>query len=821
MKFTISLILTVLLCGSAAAQQEEYYGYDYDEDQSDDELADPYLYMLLSLPVNSEENPFEQVSRYGFSAVRYSRRGYDYSFSRFNVGGIELNDAIEGSVYWDLLRSLSDYRDMSNGSFGTSDRGSRPASFSERTEYDLSAQAISPHIRVGLIMSDRLYTYGLNVKAADIFEKSGFYYALTASMRSGDDQHIDGVYREEMRFNALAGRQWNNGRHEIAAYASFAPIEQGLRGAATQESFDLTGNNLYNPYWGYDENGEIVASRVRDNAVGMGGLRYKYSPSEMTVFEFDAALITGTTSTQTLGWNSVANPYANYYTYMPSYFDNQNVSTTVSDAWRAGDTDFTQISWARLIAANRGDGISPACYYIEGWDRHIINYQGAASFTHAMRSGFEIRGGANINLSSSHYYKTLVDDLGGLFIYDTDPFVLMNDDYVWLSANNLLKDGLKIEVGDKFGYNYIIDHNKYGAWFGGRYDRTEYSLYADLSVASSTFTRVGYYQKALYNSNITLGSSPNMTFDDYSFVAGGRLSLSNYSYFEAQVTAGALPPEVDDIFFDAEGSEMTPEDVSSTQYYGFELSFRHLGNVDLYASVYGTATRSESRIYRYYDDLNSMFVHAAYCDIAKNYLGFEASASVPLSERFSLTSTAAMAYNVYAADMTAEVQAFLSGETISTGMVSHVDGLRVDGSPQSVANLKLEYRGLKMFNASLGASVMADNYISISPLQRNERSLSAATSPENLAELMDQERFATAFTLDMSLSKTFEINGHYLSFFLSISNLLDKRDIVYSGYEQNRLYSVGDDVNSSWAAPDSKYYYGYGRTMYMSINFSF
>lgn len=832
MKHLVCLLFILLVHGFGYAQQTSY-AYEYDQ-QEEEELdiasfEDPYLEMMLSLPLNINDNPFEQASRYGFSAVRYSRRGYDYVFSKYNISGIELNDAIAGGAYWDLLRSLSDYRDASVESFGQSNRSSGLLSFSSRTNYDLSAEPITSYKRVGLIASNRLYSYGASIKAADINEKTGFYYTATASVRGGDDAQIDGVYRNDLRANLLLGRRWgdrenNEHVHELGAYVSVSPIEQGMRGAATAESFELTGNNLYNPYWGYDEDGEQLSSRIKNNLVGIAGAQYKFTPTNQLLVELDVASISGTTSTSRIGWNGVANPYPDYYTYMPSYFDNSYTSSIVEAAWRDLDPDFTQISWTRLYAANRGDGISSACYYIESDVREIENRQAALSFIYALGNGVQIKGGANINLSNSRYYKTLEDDMGGLFIYDTDPFVDVSYDEPNLNSNNSYDVGRVVEVGDSFGYNYAIRNNKYKGWFAARLDQYNYSISAELSVANSSFVREGYYDKAIYNSSVTMGESKSFVFDDYNFIAAGRLRLSSSSRLEAQIVIGAQPPSVSDMFFDVRYSEMTPYDVSSTEYKSFELVYRYdnQNSIDLYAAIYATATRSESDIYRYYDDLNSRYVHAAYCDIAKNYMGAELSAEYSIDYNLSLLGAVAWARNTYASDMTAEIQEFLSGDIVSTGTVSRVEGLRVDDSPQFVSRLELKYRGMNMFNVSLGASFMADNYISISPVQRNDVSIAATSSPENQAELMWQEEFPAALTLDLSLSKTFELGNHnYLSFFLTVSNLLDKRDIIYSGYEQNRLYSVGDDVNSSWAAPDSKYYYGYGRTMYMSINFKF
>lgn len=820
MRYLVCVMFILIGYCSCFGQYPTSYLYSEDEEgYSEYDAHQEYVYMMLSMLLNIDQDPFEQASRYGFSAVRYNRRGYDYSFSQFNIGGIELNDALGGDVYWDIVRGLSDYMDMSIESFGVSERNYRPASFSARTDYDLWSDAIISRKRVGVIATDRNFGYGLNVKLADKFDKSGMYYYATASVRSGDDMHISGVWRDDLRFNLLLGRKWDDSKHEINVYGSAAPITQGLRGAATQECFELTGDNLYNPYWGYDESGEIVTSRVKDNFLPIAGVRYSFNPTQMFVMDFDMAAIVGTTSTQRLGWNGVANPYPDYYSYMPSYFANQDVADIVEAGWRDNDDSFTQVSWSNIYDANRGDGISPACYYLESDVRKMSSYQMAVSARYANLKGLVVKGGANININNSRYFKQLTDDLGGGFIYDTDPFVSMNDTYASLASNNMYASGLKIGVGDEFGYNYSILSTKAGAWFGVQLDKIPYSIDATIMANYNGFVRRGYYAKAIYDQSVTLGDSREYVFDDYGIVLGSRIRLSNNSHLKTQVTFGAKPADIDDIFYDVRYSEMAPVDVSSKQYGSFELVYRHIGDVDIFASIYGTMTRNESQVQRYYDDLSDMYMYAAFNNISKNYFGVEASAVIPLMQHVELLSAVGISKNTYADDISASVQSFLSGEIITENTISRMDGVKIGGSPQLVSNLKLSYSNWNMFNFSLGASLMADNYISASFVQRYDKSLEAALSPENQEALLYQQRFPAAISCDLSLSKTFEINQHFLSFYLMVNNIFDNRNIIYSGYEQNRLSSIGEGVNESVTAPDSKYYYGYGRRFYFSINF--
>ena len=59
-----------------------------------------------------------------------------------------------------------------------------------------------------------------------------------------------------------------NNKHTLNIMGFGSPTVQGRQGIALQEAYDLTGNNFYNPYWGYQtqsDGTEKENARNRDN----------------------------------------------------------------------------------------------------------------------------------------------------------------------------------------------------------------------------------------------------------------------------------------------------------------------------------------------------------------------------------------------------------------------------------------------------------------------------------------------------------------------------------------------------------------------------
>ena len=83
-------------------------------------------------------------------------------------------------------------------------------------------------------------------------------------------------------------------------------------------------------------------------------------------------------------------------------------------------------------------------------------------------------------------------------------------------------------------------------------------------------------------------------------------------------------------------------------------------------------------------------------------------------------------------------------------------------------------------------------------------------------ELLDQEKLDDGLTLDVFAMKSWMIQRKYrIALNVSVSNLLDEKDIITGGFEQLRV-----DFHDPGKFP-AKYSYMYGRTYYAMLTFSF
>ena len=87
---------------------------------------------------------------------------------------------------------------------------------------------------------------------------------------------------------------------------------QGRQGIAIQETYDLTGDNFYNPYWGYQTQSDGTKkkrnARNRDNHKPYLTLGHYWKISEKLNLQTNLYAISGKTSNTNLNWFDANHP---------------------------------------------------------------------------------------------------------------------------------------------------------------------------------------------------------------------------------------------------------------------------------------------------------------------------------------------------------------------------------------------------------------------------------------------------------------------------------------------------------------------------------
>ena len=821
MKRFFLLVAICISVSSVSSAQDEPTVSDNWENRGTDRFSDMEedADAWLSAPLSAYGSPFSSVSRYRFSFVRYRRRGYDLSASRAMLNGIELYDPVAGGVYWSVLSALRNVRTEGEERFGNFFSPSCVAGPGEMREYAAGLTADPRSIRVGWFFSDRKFRQGFRLSFRSGEFAGRWSVALDAVRRWGYDRHVRGVFADAWTlFGSVSVRPVAG--HVLSLVFLEAPSEQGLRSASTAEAFDLRGDRLYNPAWG-DWQGKVRAARVRTDRMPMALLCWRFSPGGRFSLTASVSGLWGESAVSSPEWYDASNPYPDYYRYMPGFYADPAVAGAVREAWSAGDGRYTQIDWNELYRTNDPDGA--ARYAIGSSVNRYRHFQAAVFFSYRLSSRTELGGGVRGRLQRTERFRRLEDLLGAAYVADIDPYLSGDPVFGDRAENDLRYPGRRVGAGEKYSYFYDLICSRYEGWgtFSSASRNGRWSGNIGFRTVRTVFFREGRFEKALFPGAESYGRSPAVRFTDYRLSGGIRCRISPRHLLGLDLFCGSEAPEADDVFLSPDYRRATVDGPRSECDYGAEWHYRFSGRwLTLSFSGYATSSRNGSRVYRYYDDLASSYCEMALSGMDRTYAGIELGTEIVLSPRLSFFAAVALSRDSFRNDPQAAIYSDRDGGLIERS-VSRLKGFFVGESPQRNAAAELRYAGRKMWTASVSVACVGDRYLSPAPSRRMRRAYDYALSGEEVIRLAEQERLPEAFTLDLFLSKTFDLGGRYLSLSGSISNLLDRRDIVYGGYESMRLRVSGADTGRSIAPFASKYLYAYGRTYYLSVNFRF
>ena len=153
---------------------------------------------------------------------------------------------------------------------------------------------------------------------------------------------------------------------------------------------------------------------------------------------------------------------------------------------------------------------------------------------------------------------------------------------------------------------------------------------------------------------------------------------------------------------------------------------------------------------------------------------------------------------------------------------------RQAGTPQQAYSFGLEYRNPKYWWLSANVNYLVKRYIDISPIARTSIFFTNPASgfpfPEATEErakvLLQQEELAPVMLLNLVGGKSWRIFKKNLNLFCSVNNVLDKV-FKTGGYEQARNANFrqrNQDVSSGNPNFGNNYFYGYGRTYFVSLS---
>lgn len=815
---------------------------------------------------SSSSDVYISQTSYNFSPMRFRTRGYDGKYESTYINGVRFVDAERGLFNYSSLGGLNNATRNKDLTYGLSPNTYSYGNLGANTNINTRASAFATGSNLSGSLSNRSYimrgqyTYGTGVLP------SGWAFAVSGVVRYANEGIVEGTFYNSAGLFLSAEKIFNE-NHRLSLVAYGAPTRRAQQGGVTQEVYDLAESIYYNPYWGY-HNGKKRNSRIVESFDPTAILSHVWKIDEKQSLRTGIAFHYSMYSNSALSFSNKPDPRPDYYRNLPSFFNDPRLQEEIRATW--SDPTVSQINWEALYEANRKTPVtSPgrqSLYYVERRHNDLMETALNSVYTNQFTNFFRLNAGIEGRWSKGMHYKTMDDLLGADGFYDVDTYAerdetsdfelptyaKINDLNGVDSEGNLIKKG----QDDIFGYNYDMHYLSGAAFALAEFNFANIDFYAGAQLTHTRFFRYGHMkngrvqflndgldEETLANPEVrSYGKSTTWFFTDPSLKAGLTYKIDGRNRLSANVQAETRAPLVRDSYVSERIKDTRVKGLQSEKILSYDLNYTFSypflrGRV----SAFRTHVQGSTEKLGYYDDMQHTFINHVLTGANKIFQGVEIGLSAPIAWGFSVSAAGTIADYHYTNNAMG-TKSWENGAEPDVSETVYTKGLKINNGPQLAANITLDYFHPKMWFVDVTLNYFGNNYLDFAPNRFTESTIAmygcdmskvnssnlmaAATTEEAQAAvraLGTQEKLKGGFILDASIGKLIYLkNRKSLNFNLSLSNILNNKNMVTGGYQQGRLPIADDAIDRS--ALDkfpNKYYYAWGFNFFFNVGFKF
>lgn len=781
---------------------------------------------------------FLSTASFTFSPARFRIRGFDRSYGSLYMNGVQVSDPESGFIGFGTWGGLNDVVRKSTSQIGLQANEVTFGDIETTVVIDSRAGSQRPGGNVSFAISNRTYRQRVMATYATGWNDKGWAFAVSGSRRWAQEGYIDGTFYDGN--SIYLGIDKRLGNHRISLTGFAAPLARGQANGAVQEAYDLVGNNYYNSNWGFQE-GEKRNARVRRTNEPLIMLNHEFFRTNKFSWNNVISYQTGIFSTTAIDWYNARDPRPDYYRYLPSAIENEEVAEILTERIQ-NDPSLMQIDWARLYNANRnnfttinnvlgieGNDISGlrSSYVLENRvvKRNQLNFN--SYFTYMMKSDLKISGGIRGLHYVSNNYKQIEDLLGGDFYLDINQFVERDRPDLGVEGvqSDLNNPNRIVRVGDKFGYNFN-NHVRFGeVWIQPEWSFSKLDIFAAAKVSGTTFWREGIYRSGAFP-NDSEGESERSNFINYGLKTGITYKIDgrNYIYFNTGYISNA--PNVRNAFLSPRTRNQLAPDLTSELVFNNELAYvLRTPEAKMKAAVYYTTIKDQIQTRSFFLDQiegsNGAFVNYSMSGIDQRFMGIEFSGELNLAPGLSVFAVANIGDYIYTSRPEATITIDNVGIT-SDPKTIYIKNYYVEATPQTAGTVGLRYNSSKFWFATLSVNYFDRSYIPMNYERRTEDAVRGLTTEndELVGRITAQEKIPSAFTVDFFGGKSWKINRSlFLNLNIGVNNILNNRNFITGGFEQFRFDYNGRNTNVDRFP--TRYFYGFGTNYFINLGLRF
>ena len=783
--------------------------------------------------LHGSRDVFLSAAAYTFGPMRFRVRGYDGEYTETSINGAPMANMENGRTSWSNWGGLNNVTRYKNTTLGLNESEHSFGNVGGTTNIEMRPSQYRAQTNVTYSLTNKNYRNRAMLTHSTGMMKNGWAITASGSRRWAKEGYVEGTYYDTWSYYLGIEKKFND-KFSIVLNGFGSDYTRGKQGGSTQEAYDLTGNNYYNPYWGYQtmEDGEVVKrnTRIAKYNKPTAMLTSYWTPNKTTKITTTVAYRAGRSGGTSLNWYNATDPRPDYYRFLPSYMTNEESATAVAESF--ADPKYSQIDWDYMYRANANsletvpsgvDGETVTglrSQYIQEETRYDQKYLVASAVINKQIGDHVfIDGGLTYRDFTGSNFKTIVDLLGGEYWLDVDKYAerdIADPDSAQSDLNN---PNRVVGVGDRFGYDYDINVTNGKTWLQSNFKFNRIELLLAGFGSYTSFYRDGKMMNGKFPED-SYGKSETLEFIDYGGKLGLLIKLSGRHYLHGHAGYMTQAPTPRNTYISPRTRDHIVDNPVSEKIISGDFGYTmRAPELKLTANLFYTRFEDQTKIMSFYHDGYRNFVNYTTTGIDKTHQGIEVGLEAKLTSALTLTGATSVGYYRWTSRPEVNVYIDNSSEILAEEKTVYVDGYLVDGTPQTVATMGLQYRSPKYWFLGANANYLTDSYLSFNPERRTAEAVEyEVEGSENWNAIVDQEKLASGYTLDAFIGKSFKVRKDYMLYLnFSINNILNNQNIITGGYEQLR-YDL-EEKNPYKFQP--KYYYYYGLSYYLNVSFRF
>jgi hypothetical protein len=787
--------------------------------------------------LQSSRDVYARTAGFNFSAARFRLRGYSSENTQISLGALPGNDPESGWAIWGYWGGLNDITRYPEVNTGVKSSVHQFGGVGGSSYIDLRASSQRTGSRFSYALTNRSYRNRAMFTHNTGVLKNGWSLSASVSARWASEGYVEGTRYSAMAYFLSVGKKLND-KHQLNFTAFGSPTVQDRRGISVQEIYDLTGDNFYNSYWGYQTNSETGEkekrnSRTRNNHKPYLLLSEDWNINKKSKLTSSIYAIVGSTGSTNINWNNAADPRPNYYKNLPSYFrliGDEEGALAAEESWK-NDPSTSQLDWDAMYFANsknlhtvdnaNGSG-NPEVgirskYILEDARVDPRQYGIDLNYQNSLTEKLFLTVGAKGESYTSRNYKVIKDLLGGEYWLDVDQFAERDFADPTVPQNDLSIPNKIVRVGDVFGYDYKIHVNTINAFSQIDYKTSKIDSYFGVQQKRTVFWREGLLQNGRFP-EASFGESEKQEFNNYALKAGATYKITGRHYLQVNGQRSTRAPFSRAAYISPRTRDQVVQNLESTKITSGDFNYiiRH-PKLKARASVFYTKMDDQIWARSFYHDEYLSFVNYAMTNVDQLFTGVELGFEAKLTSTIELSGAFTTAQYLYTSRPEATITVDNSNEVIAENKVAYLKNYHVGGMPETAASIGLKYNSPKYWYAGANFNYFADIYMSPNPDRRTEETLGNYFEGDpQISDIIAQEKLENGYNINVFLGKSFKFkNSTFLRLNFMVNNILDNTDFRTGGFEQLRYDA--QDIDKF----PSKYGYMYGRSYFIMASYLF